>query len=113
MIGVRQLGFDRVIALDFDTKFGEMHLYVEVFREGNIILVDSEGMIIQPLTHAKYSGRALKKGVEYQPPPAAIDPHELDEAALREIFVNSERDLVATLGGGPIWVVHMQTQFAI
>ena len=88
-----------MIALDFDTKFGEMHLYVEVFREGNIILVDSEGMIIQPLTHAKYSGRVLKKGVEYQPPPAAIDPHELDEAALREIFVNSERDLVATLGG--------------
>ena len=99
MTAVRQLGFDRVIALDFDTKFGEMHLYVEVFREGNIILVDSEGMIIQPLTHAKYSGRVLKKGVEYQPPPAAVDPHDLDEAALSEIFANSERDLVATLGG--------------
>ena len=56
-------------------------------------------MIIQPLTHAKQSGRILKKGVEYQPPPAAIDPHDLDEAALSEIFANSERDLVATLGG--------------
>ena len=56
MTAVRQLGFDRVLAFDFDTKFGVMHLYVEVFREGNVILVDSEGIIIQPLTHAKYSG---------------------------------------------------------
>tara|TARA_B100000767_G_scaffold217991_1_gene205782 strand:- start:3225 stop:5399 length:2175 start_codon:yes stop_codon:yes gene_type:complete len=99
MTAVRQLGFDRVLALDFDTKFGQMHLYVEVFREGNVILVDQEGIIIQPLTHAKYSGRILKKGVQYQPPPAALDPHDLDETALKEMFENSDRDLVATLGG--------------
>ena len=88
MTAVRQLGFDRVLALDFDTKFGQMHLYVEVFREGNVILVDHEGIIIQPLTHAKYSGRILKKGVQYQPPPAALDPHDLDETALQEMFEN-------------------------
>ena len=99
MTAVRQLGFDRVLALDFDTKFGQMHLYVEVFREGNVILVDQEGIIIQPLTHAKYSGRVLKKGAQYQPPPAASDPHSLDQAALGEIFAKSDRDLVATLGG--------------
>lgn len=99
MIAVRQLGFDRVLAIDFDTKFGIMHLYIEVFREGNIILVDSDGIIIQPLTHAKYSERILKKGVQYSPPPPATDPHDLDATALQEIFANSERDLVATLGG--------------
>ena len=99
MTAVRQLGFDRVLALDFDTKFGQMHLYVEVFREGNVILVDQDGIIIQPLTHAKYSGRILKKGVEYQPPPAALDPHDLDVTALKDMFENSDRDLVATLGG--------------
>ncbi len=99
LTAARQLGFDRVIALDFDTKFGVMHLYVEVFREGNIILVNDEGVIIQPLTHAKYSGRILKQGVQYSPPPPANDPHDLDEAALSEIFSKSERDLVATLGG--------------
>ncbi len=99
MTAVRQLGFDRVLALDFDTKYGAMHLYVEVFREGNIILVDSEGIIIQPLTHAKYSGRTLKKGVQYSPPPSASDPHNLDMSALKQIFDKSDRDLVATLAG--------------
>lgn len=99
MTGVRQLGFDRVLAFDFDTKFGERHLYVEVFRDGNIILTDEEGIIIQPLTHASYSGRTLKKGVIYQPPPQALDPNEMDLETLKEMLENSDRDLVSTLGG--------------
>ena len=99
MTGVRQLGFDRVLAFDFDTKHGSYHLYVEVFRDGNIILTDQEGVIIQPLTHASYAGRTLKKGVLYQPPPAAMDPHELDQETLANLFATSDRDLVSTLGG--------------
>jgi predicted ribosome quality control (RQC) complex YloA/Tae2 family protein len=99
MTGVRQLGFDRVLGFDFDTKHGSYHLYVEVFRDGNIILTDQEGIIIQPLTHASYAGRTLKKGVLYQPPPAAMDPHDLDKGTLAEMFTASDRDLVSTLGG--------------
>ena len=97
--GVRQLGFDRVLSFDFETKFGTRHIYVEVFRDGNIILVDQEGIIIQPLTHAAYAGRTLKKGFEYTPPPAAINPFSLDEQGLTELFKDTDRDLVSTLGG--------------
>ena len=99
LTGVRQVGFDRVLAFSFDTKNGERTLYVEVFRDGNIILVDQEGVIIQPLTHASYAGRTLKKGVEYAPPPPAMDPYQLDEAALQALLNDSDRDLVSTLGG--------------
>ncbi|MGB2167602.1 MAG: NFACT family protein, partial [Poseidonia sp.] len=86
LTGVRQVGFDRILAFSFDTKNGERTLYVEVFRDGNIILVDEEGIIVQPLTHASYAGRTLKKGVPYTPPPAAMDPYALEEATLQEIF---------------------------
>lgn len=99
MTGVRQLGFDRVLCFDFDTKFGQYHLYVEVFRDGNIILTDQEDTIILPLTHASYAGRTLKKGVTYQPPPPAMDPHEIELKDLVEMFEKSDRDLVSTLGG--------------
>ena len=99
MTGVRQLGFDRVLCFDFDTKFGQYHLYVEVFRDGNIILTDEEDTIIQPLTHASYAGRTLKKGVTYQPPPPAMDPHEMELEDLSKMFETSDRDLVSTLGG--------------
>ena len=99
LTGVEQVGFDRILAFSFDTKNGERTLYVEVFRDGNIILVDEEGIIVQPLTHASYAGRTLKKGVPYTPPPAATDPYALDEATLQAIFEASDRDLVSTLGG--------------
>jgi predicted ribosome quality control (RQC) complex YloA/Tae2 family protein len=96
---VEQVGFDRVLAFSFDTKDGERTLYVEVFRDGNIILVDQEGVIIQPLTHASYAGRTLKKGVVYVPPPPATDPYQLTESSLSTILKESDRDLVSTLGG--------------
>ena len=40
LTGVEQMGFDRVLVFHFDTKNGERHMYVEVFRDGNIILAD-------------------------------------------------------------------------
>ena len=99
LTGVQQVGFDRVLAFSFDTKNGERTLYVEVFRDGNIILVDQDGIIIQPLTHASYAGRTLKKGVSYTPPPEAMDPYALDEGSLGALLKESDRDLVSTLGG--------------
>ena len=99
LTGVQQVGFDRVLAFSFDTKNGERTLYVEVFRDGNIILVDQDGIIIQPLTHASYAGRTLKKGVSYTPPPEAMDPYALDEESLGALLKESDRDLVSTLGG--------------
>jgi predicted ribosome quality control (RQC) complex YloA/Tae2 family protein len=99
LTGVQQVGFDRVLSFTFDTKEGERTLYVEVFRDGNIILVDQDGIIIQPLTHASYAGRTLKKGVAYVPPPPAIDPYQLTNVALRDLLHASDRDLVSTLGG--------------
>ena len=99
LTGVQQVGFDRVLAFSVDTKNGERTLYVEVFRDGNIILVDQDGIIIQPLTHASYAGRTLKKGVSYTPPPEAMDPYALDEGSLGALLKESDRDLVSTLGG--------------
>ena len=96
---VEQLGFDRVLLFRFDTKNGQRSLSVELFRNGNVILMDENDVIIQPLTHASYSGRTIKKGEMYIPPPAAIDPHELTLDSLKDAFEESDRDLVSTLGG--------------
>ena len=72
LLSVEQIGFDRVLKFIFESGHGVYHLYVEVFRDGNIILTDDLDIIIQPLTHASYADRTLKKGVEYQPPPAVV-----------------------------------------
>ena len=99
LTGVEQVGFDRVLMFRFDTKHGQRSLSVELFRNGNVILMDENDVIIQPLTHASYSGRTIKKGEIYVPPPAAIDPYNLTLDSLNEAFNESDRDLVSTLGG--------------
>ena len=97
LIAVEQFGFDRVIQLTFEHGGGRLRLVIELFRDGNVLLLDDSGVIIQPLTHAKYASRSLKKGVAYTPPPETIDPREMDRSALDALLDGSEHDLIRTL----------------
>ena len=49
-----------------------------MFRDGNVLLCDQSHEIIQPLTHAAYAERTLKKGHTYKPPPQSPNPFEMD-----------------------------------
>ncbi|MGY8691347.1 MAG: NFACT family protein [Candidatus Poseidoniales archaeon] len=70
LMEVNQYGFDRIIELVFERGIGEIRIIIELFRDGNVLLVDSAGIIIQPLTHVNYATRIIKKGLEYATPPA-------------------------------------------
>ena len=97
LIAVEQLGFDRIICMTFEHGSGKLKLIIELFRDGNVLLLDNEGVIIQPLTHAKYASRSLKRGVEYLPPPAAVDPREINRKILDKLLDESDDDLIRTL----------------
>ena len=97
LIGVEQLGFDRVIRLTFEHGGGRLALIIELFRDGNVLLLDENDVIIQPLTHAKYASRTLKKGVSYTPPPETLDPREMDREMLDNLLDGSNHDLIRTL----------------
>jgi len=97
LVSVEQRGFDRVIELSFEHGKGIYTLVIEMFRDGNVLLLDEEGVIIQPLTHANYASRSLKKGLSYSPPPEALDPRILERSDLDAILDESEHDLIRTL----------------
>ena len=97
LVGVEQHGFDRVMILDFEHGGGKVRLVIELFRDGNIVLIDGEGVIIQPLTHANYASRSLKKGVEYVPPPDALDPRGMEIVELGAILDESDSDVIRTI----------------
>ena len=97
LISVEQYGFDRVIELTFEHGGGRLRLIIELFRDGNVLLLDDNGVIIQPLTHAKYASRSLKRGVAYSPPPETVDPRNMDRSALDSLLDGSEHDLIRTL----------------
>ncbi len=97
LIEVEQVGFDRIVALTFEHGSGKLKLIIELFRDGNVLLLDNEGIIIQPLTHAKYASRSLKRGIKYETPPAAVDPREINREALDKLLDESDEDLIRTL----------------
>jgi predicted ribosome quality control (RQC) complex YloA/Tae2 family protein len=97
LVDVTQHGFDRIITLHIDTASGIHRLVIEMFRDGNVILLNPEGIIIQPLTSTEYASRILKRGEIYEWPPAQVDPREIDSEDLEKILNSSEADLVRTL----------------
>ncbi len=97
LIEVNQLGFDRVISLTFEHGRGRLKLIIELFRDGNVLLLDDKDVIIQPLTHANYASRSLKSGENYTPPPATVDPRNLNQAELDELLDSSDHSLIRTL----------------
>ena len=99
LMGASQLGFDRIIVLEFDTKDGRRDLVIEMFRNGNVILLDPHGTILQPLTHVAYETRVIKRGESYTPPPEPMDPRNLSKPDLSTVLAESDRDLVNTLAG--------------
>ena len=94
---ISQIGFDRAISIIFDAKMGKRELIIECFRNGNMILLDENRIIIAPLTHSKISGRIIKKGILYEPPKGTINPSDLEKKDIQEIFSKSDLDLVKTL----------------
>jgi len=98
-LGARQHGFDRILILEFEGRFGRLDLVLEMFRNGNVILLDENGTIIQPLTHVKYETRTIKRGEPYEFPPEPMDPRTFSRDDFAGILADSNRSLVRTLAG--------------
>lgn len=70
---VRQLNNDRIISFQFDDR----ELIFEMFREGNVILLEN-GKIIAALNEEKWANREIRVGKNYSAPPAP--PQGITEA---------------------------------
>ena len=42
LIEVKQLGFDRIISMIFEHGSGKLELIIELFRDGNVLLLDEK-----------------------------------------------------------------------
>lgn len=92
---VRQQGFDRIIVLTLE-KEETFELVLELFAEGNVILV-KDGTIVQPLTSHTWKHRDVKAKREFSFPPPVPDPGSMDPRALLDILRSSDSDLVRTV----------------
>lgn len=94
---IKQYNFDRIIEFHI-AKEQKFTLVVELFAKGNIILLNEEGNIILPLKRKLWSDRKISSKEEYKyPPKKGINPLELEKKELKELFKNSDSDVIRTL----------------
>ncbi|MDV3103398.1 ribosome rescue protein RqcH [Thermococcus waiotapuensis] len=85
---IGQHQFDRIVKI----RVGDYTLIGELFRSGNIVLVDSENRIISALRYEEYRDRAIKPNAEYIFPPARENPLEVSFERFLELM-REEGDL--------------------
>ena len=96
LLDVYQHQFDRVLVLIFGRGDETYNLVLELFKEGNLILVKDD-TIIQPLFSRSYKARTLRARREYSFPPERFDPVGKTASQLVDVMDASEQDIVRCL----------------
>ena len=97
IVGISQIEFDRIIKINIAKKDGVFCLIIELFSNGNIILVDPEGKIILPFIRQTWASRTVKGRELYTPPPPQLNPFDVDKKRFTELLKKSNTDIVRTL----------------
>jgi predicted ribosome quality control (RQC) complex YloA/Tae2 family protein len=105
LVGVGQLGLERVAVLEFESGGRRLKLYVELLPRGIIALVDGDGRVLAVNRGLKVRDREVRPGTRYVPPPAPTDilrasPEDV-VAAARGFSGNLAQFLVRVFGIPP------------
>ena len=87
IVSVEQHNFDRIIKIKFQWNEIEYILVIELFGDGNVILLDKEHTIILPLKIERWSTRKIVPKETYKfPPQRDLTPFNLKYALTQSIF---------------------------
>jgi len=82
---VEQYEFERVVVFNFKTKTGGLKLVLELFGEGNIILVDERGKILQALAYKRMRDRnILREEIFAFAPSSGKNPFKIKKEDMHE-----------------------------
>ncbi|MEM4733374.1 MAG: ribosome rescue protein RqcH [Candidatus Bathyarchaeia archaeon] len=109
IINVEQHEFERIAVIHFRTKDGLIRLVLELFGEGNIILISEKGEILQALIFKRMRDRNILRNELFQfPPPSGKNPFKVTKDELTQAIrsfgdVEVVRALARFLGVGGIY----------
>jgi predicted ribosome quality control (RQC) complex YloA/Tae2 family protein len=99
---IEQYEFERIVVFIFKTKVGELRLVLELFGDGNVILVNNDGRILQALVYKRMRDRNILRGEVFAfPPSSGWNPFKVN----REEFIEGLR------GFGDVEVVRALVRF--
>jgi len=95
---VQQHEFERVVTIKVDTKEGKFSLIIELFGDGNIILVSPQDAILYALTYRRMRDRNILRGETFkQAPPSGKNPFHLSRLDFDEIKHYGQLEIVRAL----------------
>ena len=95
---ISQHEFERTVKIEIKTGKGTYTLIVELFGEGNIILVDPENKILHALTYKRMRDRNIIRGEEFKfAPPSGLNPLKTSEKEIRKILDMNKLEIVKAL----------------
>jgi len=94
---VKQHEFDRIIHLCISKKEGTYQIIIELFKNGNILLVSPENKIILPLIRQQWKTRILKSKQPYQPPPSQTNPLYITKQDFFSKLIDEPKELIKAL----------------
>ncbi len=98
LIEINQHDLDRILYMVFEKKNEKYTLIIELFGEGNILLLNELNEILYALKYVKMKDRSvLPKQVYSYPPPRGRDPFTISLEELEEIVKQSSKDIIHTL----------------
>ncbi len=94
---ISQVGMDRIVVLTFSGgEEDDIHLYLELFGDGNLIFVRGD-VIEAPYTSRSWASRTVKRGEVFSPPPSGMDPMQLSLDGMKELVEGWKDDVVRFL----------------
>ena len=93
---VKQHEFDKIV--EISVQHGAPYtLVIELFSDGNVILVGADGTIIQPLITQSWRDREVRAHRPYLYPPQRCNPFALTDQQLATLIAESKKDLRGAL----------------
>jgi predicted ribosome quality control (RQC) complex YloA/Tae2 family protein len=92
---IEQKGSERIIVFEIQ-KAEKYYLIIELFSRGNLILTDTEDIIIAALEQKKWKDRNIRVKEKYIFPTPGIDWKRLSEKELSAVLKKSEKKNLAT-----------------
>jgi predicted ribosome quality control (RQC) complex YloA/Tae2 family protein len=89
---LEQYEFERIVVMKFKTKTGLLRLILELFGEGNIILVAENGAILQALFFKRMRDRNIIRNEPFQfPPSRGENPFKVTREELKKTLKNCDK----------------------
>jgi predicted ribosome quality control (RQC) complex YloA/Tae2 family protein len=98
IISVKQHELDRIVVIEIGDEESSYKLVVELFGNGNLLLLDPEDVIFVARRYKKMRDRDVMPKALYEfPPPRGTDVLILEKGAIENIIQDSNANIVRTL----------------